>query len=127
MSIKCESEVTTMELIKVDKSSCTKCGICTEVCPPGVLSMGANGSMAIEPQICMACGHCVAACSCKAIDNIRTPLTNQIDLEEFPVINEITAQNFLKDEKITGAVMVGYPKFSYKRLVDRDQLDITWI
>ncbi len=32
-----------------------------------------------------------------------------------------------EDKMITGAIMVGYPKFSYKRLVDRDQLDITWI
>ncbi len=63
-----------MELIKVDKSSCIKCGICTKVCPPGVLSMGANGPVAIASQICMACGHCVAACPRKAIDNIRTPL-----------------------------------------------------
>lgn len=29
-------------------------------------------------------------------------------------------------KKITGAVMVGYPQYSYKRLVDRDPLDATF-
>lgn len=28
---------------------------------------------------------------------------------------------------LTGAVMVGYPEYSYKRLVDRNPLDVTWL
>lgn len=34
--------------------------------------------------------------------------------------------NILEDKKITGAVMVGYPQYSYKRLVDRNPLDVTF-
>jgi nitroreductase/NAD-dependent dihydropyrimidine dehydrogenase PreA subunit len=30
-------------------------------------------------------------------------------------------------KKFTGAMMVGYPKYTYKRLVDRNPLDITWM
>jgi len=34
--------------------------------------------------------------------------------------------NIPADKVITGAVMVGYPKYGYKRLADRNQLDIIW-
>ncbi|MFT8315861.1 MAG: nitroreductase family protein [Clostridium sp.] len=34
--------------------------------------------------------------------------------------------NIPEDKKITGAVMVGYPQYSYKRLVDRNPLDATF-
>jgi nitroreductase/NAD-dependent dihydropyrimidine dehydrogenase PreA subunit len=88
-----------MELIKVDQSSCIKCGICTKVCPPRVLRMGENGPKAIEPQLCMACGHCVAACPYEAIDNIKTPLSNQTDLREIPVLNAEMAQQFLRSRR----------------------------
>ncbi|CUH97720.1 hypothetical protein P22_3855 [Propionispora sp. 2/2-37] len=39
-------------------------------------------------------------------------------LELFPVARE---------KSITGAVMVGYPKFRYQRLVDRKPLDVAWL
>lgn len=35
--------------------------------------------------------------------------------------------NIPEDKKVVGAVMVGYPKYSYKRLVDRNPLDATFI
>jgi len=30
-------------------------------------------------------------------------------------------------KKITGAIMVGYPKYTFHRLVDRNRLDVTWL
>jgi Nitroreductase len=35
--------------------------------------------------------------------------------------------NIPKDKVITGALMVGYPKYKYKRLVDRNPLEVTCI
>ena len=35
--------------------------------------------------------------------------------------------NIPKDKKITGAVIVGYPKYTYPRLVDRNPLKFTFI
>ncbi|MBU3153712.1 nitroreductase family protein [Clostridium estertheticum] len=35
--------------------------------------------------------------------------------------------NIPKNKVLTGAVMVGYPQYVYKRLVDRNPLDVTWI
>ena len=34
--------------------------------------------------------------------------------------------NIPKDKKITGAVMVGYPKYTYPRLVDRNPLNVNF-
>lgn len=88
-----------MELIEVNQVRCTQCGICTEVCPSRVLEMGENGPEAMVPQACNACGHCVAVCPHMAIDNDRVPLANQSDLLEFPVVNEKTAQQFLRSRR----------------------------
>jgi hypothetical protein len=35
--------------------------------------------------------------------------------------------NIPQDKVITGAVMVGYPKYTFKRLADRNPLDVTWL
>jgi hypothetical protein len=32
-----------------------------------------------------------------------------------------------EDKVFTGAVMVGYPKYSFKRLVNRNPLDVTYL
>ena len=34
--------------------------------------------------------------------------------------------NLPKDMAVTGGLMVGYPQFTYKRLVDRNPLQVTW-
>ncbi|SHI27852.1 nitroreductase family protein [Desulfosporosinus lacus] len=35
--------------------------------------------------------------------------------------------NISEEKKVVGAVMVGYPKYRYRRLVDRNPLDVTFI
>ncbi|HWR45172.1 nitroreductase family protein [Sporomusa sp.] len=88
-----------MKLIELNQEQCTKCGICTEVCPVGILDVGMNGVEAAFPDACIACGHCVAVCPTAAIDNQKTPLVNQAKLEEFPVLDEKTAQQFLRSRR----------------------------
>jgi nitroreductase/NAD-dependent dihydropyrimidine dehydrogenase PreA subunit len=88
-----------MELIKVDQLLCVKCGICVRICPTKTLAMGEDGPIASSPQACIACGHCVAVCPHSAIDNIKSPLSRQIDLEKFPVINAETAEQFLRSRR----------------------------
>jgi nitroreductase/NAD-dependent dihydropyrimidine dehydrogenase PreA subunit len=43
--------------------------------------------------------------------------------EQSPMLNLF---HIPEGKKITGAVMVGYPQYSYKRLVDREPLDVTF-
>lgn len=88
-----------MELIQINQTLCSQCGLCTKVCPANVLSMGETGPETITPQACNSCGHCVAICPCMAIDNTKTPLANQTTLTEFPVLNTTTAKEFLRSRR----------------------------
>ena len=108
-----------MKLIEVDKKRCTKCGICTEVCPVGILTEGVNGIEAGFPGACIACGHCVAICPNSAIDNQKAPLENQAALETFPVLDEKTAQQFLKSRRsIRRYKAIPVPREKLQQLVE---------
>jgi nitroreductase/NAD-dependent dihydropyrimidine dehydrogenase PreA subunit len=55
-----------METIIVDKDLCNRCGICSSVCPSGIIGPGDRSSL---PEIgeedtarCLKCGHCEAFC-----------------------------------------------------------------
>lgn len=87
-----------MSFIQVDQSKCTKCGSCAKVCPTGVIGMDENGPKAIS-QFCLACGHCVAVCQSAALDNVKTPLANQVRLKKVPVLDEDTAAAFLRSRR----------------------------
>lgn len=88
-----------MKFIQVNQEQCTKCGICVDVCPPRILKIGKNGPSAVEPDACIACGHCVSICPNTAIDNVKTPLSGQVDLKKFPVIDNDTAYNFMRSRR----------------------------
>lgn len=88
-----------MKLIQVNKEKCTKCGRCADICPAKIFKMEENGPNAVNPEICIACGHCVAICPNAAIDNIKTPLSNQLDLLEFPVIGSDVAYHFMRSRR----------------------------
>lgn len=88
-----------MSLINVDQSKCIKCGICTSVCPSAVLSLDKTGPKVTAANNCIACGQCVAVCPCEALDNIKSPIAEQTDIESFPVINSKTAEHFLRSRR----------------------------
>jgi len=56
--------VTTLEL---DPRLCSGCGVCTTVCPQGVLTL-VDGFAAIHDRdACMECGACATNCEMEAI------------------------------------------------------------
>lgn len=87
-----------IDFIKADLTKCTKCGSCAKVCPTGVIGIDEHGPKSLS-QFCIACGHCVAICQSAALDNIKTPLVNQIKLEKVPVLDEDTAAIFLRSRR----------------------------
>lgn len=88
-----------MDLIKVDKSLCVKCGACTKVCPTTALRMKADGPEYNNLSSCIACGQCAAVCPCGALDNVKTPLCNQIEMEDFKGLDSETAEYFLRSRR----------------------------
>lgn len=86
-------------MIKVNREKCTKCGMCCEICPSGILRNGKNGPQMLLPQACIACGHCVAICPHQALDNENTPMIKQVEIEKFPVVDAQTAASFLRSRR----------------------------
>ena len=88
-----------MNLINVNQSQCIKCGICSKVCPCSALSIDKTGPKVTNADNCIACGQCVAACPQGALDNIKSPIINQTNIDNFPVINSNTAEHFLRSRR----------------------------
>ena len=85
-----------MNLIQVNQEKCSKCGICVNICPPRTLAMREDGPYAVKPEVCIACGHCVAICPNMAIDNVKTPLSEQVNLAGVQDIDSDTAYHFMR-------------------------------
>ena len=88
-----------MDLITVNEEKCIKCEQCIKSCPAFVLKMGEVVPEEVENTNCIACGHCVAICPTGAIDNKKTPLSNQVDVKEFPKLNAEQAEHFLRSRR----------------------------
>lgn len=56
--------VSTLEL---DAGKCTGCGMCTVVCPHGVLQMNDRKAAIADPDGCMECGACANNCPVAAV------------------------------------------------------------
>ncbi|MBP2628427.1 MAG: nitroreductase [Firmicutes bacterium] len=86
-----------MELIQVNQEKCIRCGFCADVCPRSVINMGNQGPEVIgTEERCIACGHCVAVCPQDALDNVKTPLAQQLPIGKAPVLDADTACHFLR-------------------------------
>jgi nitroreductase/NAD-dependent dihydropyrimidine dehydrogenase PreA subunit len=54
-----------MSRFVVNESTCRRDGICAAVCPAGILVPGGTSPPSLVPggeELCISCGHCVAAC-----------------------------------------------------------------
>ena len=63
------------DTVKIDKNSCSACGLCVEACTFGAISIsepGFKGDLKVfaelsEPKKCVSCGLCVKRCPLKII------------------------------------------------------------
>jgi NAD-dependent dihydropyrimidine dehydrogenase PreA subunit len=53
--------------LKFDAALCSNCGMCSVVCPHGVLSLGEKTAVLAHPEDCMECGACRTNCPTGAI------------------------------------------------------------
>ncbi|KQC08651.1 MAG: hypothetical protein APR62_04270 [Smithella sp. SDB] len=58
-----------LNIVNVDESKCTGCGICVEVCPVGAITIDKVAK--IDKERCAGCGICVNECPNNAIDMKR--------------------------------------------------------
>lgn len=59
-------------IVSIDKSKCTVCGVCVEICPPRALVVEEAGeggtAIAFSHSACTGCGLCQAECPEKCLD-----------------------------------------------------------
>ena len=87
-----------LDLIRVDRNKCVKCGLCVADCPACILDMGENGPECNVDRGCMSCGHCVAICPTGAMDNKYTPREEMVPVPA-SVISEQQAYDFLRSRR----------------------------
>jgi len=81
-------------------SECTRCGVCADACPSGLIEMKDDGPRYVSVEgACISCGHCVAVCPEGALDHRKAPLRNQVPLDRFPVLDELTGSRFLRSRR----------------------------
>ncbi len=51
--------------VQIDKTKCTGCGSCVEVCPLEAIAVN-DGVAEIDAELCVECGACVDACQADA-------------------------------------------------------------
>lgn len=92
-----------MSLIDINQDQCKADGICTRVCPVGILTMDKHKQIpvAIEhaEEMCINCGHCVCVCPHGALSLNTMPVE---DLKELPAdwrVNEDKLAVFLKSRR----------------------------
>lgn len=54
-------------MIKIEQQKCNGCGVCTWVCPHGVLSMNSRLAVVAHSERCIECGACELNCTTRAI------------------------------------------------------------
>jgi NAD-dependent dihydropyrimidine dehydrogenase PreA subunit len=53
--------------LRLDDADCVGCGMCEEVCPHAVFTVGDGKARILDRDACMECGACAMNCPTKAI------------------------------------------------------------
>jgi NAD-dependent dihydropyrimidine dehydrogenase PreA subunit len=54
-------------MVSIALEACGGCGVCTNVCPFGVLSIISKKAVAVNESVCIECGACEINCKDDAI------------------------------------------------------------
>ena len=63
----------TLDLIRVDKNKCVKCGRCKNICPAKAIEVQENGA-SFDREKCISCFCCMEVCPVEAIEMKASPL-----------------------------------------------------
>ena len=79
--------------LKIDDTSCIKCGKCVRVCPSKIFSQESAGKTIDVQNVetCIVCGHCVAACPTFSVIHSEFPAekVHPIDRKALPTPEQL--------------------------------------
>ena len=65
-------------LVKLDYEKCTKCGLCSHICPKGAFSHKTGETPKYNPAKCIGCGACQNICPANAIEIVSINEQSQL-------------------------------------------------
>lgn len=91
-----------MNLIKVNQTSCHQDGICAAVCPANIIHF-AEGEyptpIADAEELCIRCGHCVAACPSASLIHAEIPLDQCPPIKQELLLSAEQGEQFLRSRR----------------------------
>ncbi len=91
-----------MALIKVDPEKCDMDARCVETCPVHILALDPEKGPVVREgraKFCIGCGHCVAVCETRALDNVRNPLSQHSPISSWPPVSPESTLELLKSRR----------------------------
>ncbi len=91
-----------MALFEIDKGICRQDGICSEICPAGLIDFKKGGYP--EPideaeKFCIRCGHCVAVCPAGSFSHSEMSKEACSDIEKDFVLSVEHCEHFLRSRR----------------------------
>lgn len=91
-----------MDIIRINRETCTQCGICAEECPGFLISFAANEFPQPLPRTekdCIRCGHCVAVCPAGSLSHRDMPVEQCLPIEKDLIISALQCEQLLKGRR----------------------------
>ena len=111
-----------MNVITINQDTCTKCGICSIVCSPGLIQRDENNYPAPIPEIdtaCNRCGHCVSACPNGSLDHVDLHLEQCIGVQtDLSISLEQCTQAIQSRRSVRAYKDTPIPREELTRLID---------
>ena len=91
-----------MDLFQVDERNCNRDGICASVCPVRIISQQEDGCPTPidgAEELCIGCGHCVAACPTGCLSHRDIPVSECPPVQKEFQLSPERCEHFLRSRR----------------------------
>src|SRR6266545_1941300 len=91
-----------MDLIDINRQTCSRDGICAEVCPLRLIDVQEEGypkQLAEAEETCIRCGHCVAVCPTGSLLHRDIPVAQCPPVQMNLLLSLEQCEHFLRNRR----------------------------